>query len=432
MIKRYLVLFILVPLAALAGGHRNSSVLSTGTWYKINITQTGIHRITYADLVALGMDPASVNPADLRVYGNGGAMLPEMAGKPRVDDLRENPVLVVDGNDGTFDPIDYILFYGEAADRVRYNPDNKLFDHEKNIYSDKATYFITADLGPGKRIGTLPSSTLPANSYSTRFSDFAFHDLDLRNLIRSGRTWVGEEFNDTLSSHEFLFVFPHLDTSSGVRFSVSVAAKCQLVSYFFLYCNDSLVDQIPVDYTDPQSINIYARTKLKNSLFFDPKDTLRIRLDYPLLTTSAKGWLNYVEVNLQRRLVWTGPQMAFRDPNSIGPSKVTEFKIVSATPDVRVWEVTDPESIRLVEPIENDSVLKFRLPTESLQGVHRMGWNFVLSCRAGRTGGEPEPARFVARPAGDRDLPRFRSPGQRPGSFPQRPQRRFCPGGQDG
>lgn len=367
MIKRSLVLLLLIPSVVFGGGSRKQSVLSWGAWYKVAVTRTGIHQVTYDNLVLLGMNPSSIDPANLRVYGNGGAMLPETNGQERVDDLRENPALVVGGDDGSFDPGDYILFYGEASDKVIFDGTTKLFSHQKNIYSDTAYYFITADLGPGRRIGTTESSTQAVNSYSTRFADFAYHDLDLRNLIRSGRIWVGEEFNDTVNEYEFQFVFPNLEESSGVRFTTSVVARCPVVSYFYLYANDSLVDQFPVDFTDLQSVSIYARTKLKNSLFFHPSDTVRVKLAYPLLSTSATGWLNYIELNLQRKLTWAGPQMAFRDPNSIGPTKLTEFRMSGSNPNVTVWEVTDPDSISRIIPLENDSVFRFRLPTETLR-----------------------------------------------------------------
>lgn len=379
MIKRFLILLLLLPVLAFGQGSRQESVLATGTWYKIAVRNTGIHQITYDDLVALGMDPGSILPSNIRVYGNGGGMLPEMNSKPRVSDLRENPVMVFDGNDGAFNPGDYVLFYGEAADKVKFNTDTKLFEHEKNIYSDVAYYFVNTDLGPGKRIGSLPSTTLPANSYSNRFSDFAFHDVDAKNLIRSGKVWVGEEFNDTVNELDLEYVFPNLEPTSGVRFSTYVVARCPVVSYFYLYANDTLVDQIPVDFTDPQSVNIYARTKLKGSLFFHPADTLRIKLVYPLLVSNARGWLNYITMNLQRRMIWSGPQMPFRDANSIGENKITEFKLQNVTPEISIWEVTDPDSVRVIEPMQHDSVIRFRLPTENLRQFIAMDGSFYYS-----------------------------------------------------
>ncbi len=366
MIKKYLILFSILPILASGAGIRSHSVLSSGSWYKIGVTHTGIQKVTYENLVSLGIDPSGIVPANLRVYGNGGGMLPEKVGVERIDDLRENPILVVDGNDGSFDPGDYILFYGVESDQVKFNATTRLFYHEKNIYSDTACYFINTDLGPGKRIGTIASDTLPVNSYSNRFADFAYYDNDLTNLIRSGKTWVGEEFNDTATSHAFQFVFPNIDQSSGARFTLSTVARSELVTYYHLYVNDSLVDDIQMDFTDLDSY-IYARPKVKSSLCFYPTDTLRVRLEYPLLSTASHGWLNYIEVNLQRFLVWEGPQMSFRDVNSIGPSKNTEFKIQDPAPGLTVWDITSLDSIRMVEPLQQDSIFKFRLPTPDLR-----------------------------------------------------------------
>ncbi len=61
-----------------------SSVLSTGVWYKIKVTNTGIHKLTADDLAKMGCTPANV-----RVFGYGGAMLNENFSLPYFHDLPE-------------------------------------------------------------------------------------------------------------------------------------------------------------------------------------------------------------------------------------------------------------------------------------------------------------------------------------------------------
>ena len=88
MIKKFLIILLLLPACVLAGiPHKEHSVLSSGNWYKFAVTHTGIHKITYEELAAAGMDAASVVPANLRVYGNGGGILPELNSAFRLDDL---------------------------------------------------------------------------------------------------------------------------------------------------------------------------------------------------------------------------------------------------------------------------------------------------------------------------------------------------------
>jgi hypothetical protein len=367
MAKRLFFFFLILPLVSNAGLYKSHSVLTAGNWYKVAVTEVGIHKITYEDLTGMGMDLSSVDPANLRVYGNGGGMLPEANAVKRIDDLRQIPIQVVDGGDGHFDPGDYLLFYGEAPDKWTLNYNTKLFAHQKNLFSDRTYYFVTADLGPGLRIQPLASVTATPNSYSHRISDYGFHDVDSENLIKSGKIWVGEVFNDTLASHDFYFRFPNIDTNSAVRINTHVVARSQVVSKFYVYVNDSLIDQISVDYTDFQSISLYARDKTKGSLIYHPADSLHIRLQYDVPNSSSVGWLDYLELNLQRQLIFAGPQMPFRDVNSIGDGKITEFVIEGANTSVSIWDVTQADSVRNVLDSLSGTTLRFRLPTDTLR-----------------------------------------------------------------
>ena len=322
MIKKLVTILLLFPAVALAGiPHKDHSVLSSGNWYKFAVTHTGIHIITYEDLAAAGMDVASLEPGNLRVYGNGGGVLPELNSALRQDDLRENTIFVSDGGDGAFNAGDYLLFYGESADAWKMDPETKLFNHIKNIYSDTTWYFVTADAGPGKRVTLADTVTLPVSSYTRNMSDYAVHDIDSRNLIKSGKMWVGEEFNDTMSSLSIPFYFPQVDSNSAVRFNTFVVAKSPSASKFTLFVNNTELEQISVDATDPGSLSLFAKTKLKGTLLFKPTDSINVRLDYSLPTYNSLGWLNYIELNLQRKLAWTPSQLAFRDVNSFGPGQ---------------------------------------------------------------------------------------------------------------
>ncbi|MDV7395453.1 hypothetical protein RZS08_28965, partial [Arthrospira platensis SPKY1] len=103
------------PMVQRGGGPTYNSVLRDGAIYKIGVSRTGVHKIDYNFLVdQLGIAAASINPARIQLFGNGGGMLPEAVSDSRPDDLIENPILVVDGGDGKFDPGDYILFFAQG------------------------------------------------------------------------------------------------------------------------------------------------------------------------------------------------------------------------------------------------------------------------------------------------------------------------------
>jgi len=369
MTRLYLLIFLILPVLGLAGnGFADQSVLATGNWYKIAVNQTGIHKVTYDDLVQLGMDPASFNPTDIRLYGNGGGMLPETNSQFRIDDLLENSIIVIDGGDGQFNPGDYFIFYGEEADAWNFDEASKTFSHKKNIYSDFTYYFITTDFGPGKRV--LPVSYLDTTeNYTTaRFTDHLFHDVDERNLIRSGKIWVGEEFNELTNEWEFPFYFPNVVTTIPVSIKTFAVARSPNISTMYVYRDGDLIDQFTLDYTNPQSTGVFARPKLRETVSTLNQDHTTIKLVYELPTPASQAWLNYIEMVAQRHLKWVAPQLIFRDPNNIGENRLTKFILQDSPSNMTIWNISDPGQILSLQGIWSlpDSSYQFIFPTPDL------------------------------------------------------------------
>ena len=71
----------------------DNSVLATGTWYKIAVKNRGVQKLDYNFFSTLGINMSQVNPANIRIYGNGGKMMSEKAGSSdNYDDLNENAI----------------------------------------------------------------------------------------------------------------------------------------------------------------------------------------------------------------------------------------------------------------------------------------------------------------------------------------------------
>jgi len=146
--------------------HTYESVLGSGDWFKIRVNQNGIHKITYNDLLEMGVDITSVDPRNISLFGNGNGMIPERNSVERVDDLIENSIFIYGEDDGSFDSEDYILFYGEQAVQWSFNPFKSKFDHETNLYSDYTYYYLGTNTGTAKRIEEINTS---AGSNECRF-----------------------------------------------------------------------------------------------------------------------------------------------------------------------------------------------------------------------------------------------------------------------
>src|SRR5919199_6464895 len=156
---RWLVLLACSELAMIHTSLKAQSVLKEGIWVKIGITASGIYRLDQAQLVRINPAFATANPRQLRLYGNGGAVLPQLNAAARPIDLTENAVQVVGEADGRFDAGDALLFFGQSPHVTRYDSVSRRFVHQINPYTDTTYYFLTISVSPGLRIADRSAGT---------------------------------------------------------------------------------------------------------------------------------------------------------------------------------------------------------------------------------------------------------------------------------
>ncbi len=367
LVLRYGEIMLNEPARRPASSPRKNSVLSDGTWYKIGVTGTGIYRISYEDLVSYGMDPSGIDPWSIRIYGNGPGMLPEPNSIPRPDDLQENAILVSGGEDGSLNPGDYILFFGESQVRWTYNPFRLTFEHVSNLYSDTTYYFLTPDMGSGKRITNVMSTDSIPTDTITNFNGYAVFEEDLANLIKSGKDWYGKKFDLVDSTQKITFTLPDLDTKRPVSIKMLVAAKSTVNSDFLLYKGDEIISQATVTGIQASNSTVYARKSMDNGTFYAGNGLIDLRLVYRAPTTTSFGWLNFIEINCFQDLVFRGDQLPFRNAATVGRDRIAEFILSGDDPETKVWEITDPRNVGLVQTSLRDGHLRFRLPVDTLR-----------------------------------------------------------------
>ena len=346
--------------------YASHSVLESGDWYKVFIYKTGIHVITYNDLVTLGINPANIDPRNVRVYGNGGTMLPEDNLKFRYDDLKENAVYVRGESDGVFNTDDYIIFYAKGPESWTYDNSKNVFNHKINKYTNKSSYFITTSLGSGKRVASVASSSLPADYTVTSFNDYQFHENDSLNLIKSGREFYGEVF-DLTTSRTFSFSFPNVKAGSSIFLKTGLLARSIAYSTTYkVYANNTKVQDMLMSAASPVYTSTYAYSKVTETTI-SPSSSLDIRIDYNKgVNSSAIGWLDYIELNAERDLSFVTGQMAFRSSESVGKG-VSEFILGNASSGIAIWDVTDFTEPKSIIATANGSSLTYKMNTDTLR-----------------------------------------------------------------
>ncbi len=352
-----------------------ASMLATGTWYKLGVVNDGIYKLTYQNLKDLGINVDGINPQNLRIYGNGGGMLPFANYLPRFDDLQENAIFFQGGNNGKFNPTDYVLFYGEGPTRWQHSASDNHYHHQVNWYSDTTYYFINADMGAGKRIQSQSSTSSSATETVTTFDDYAYHELDAENWLKSGRHWYGEVFDDVNNSFSFQFSFPNHVVSDSIYMQSDVWARSiNLSSSFTLSANGGflLSEGVPPVSDDPFGTFAYPCSSGTSINFISNSDLLNVNLKYNpnLGNPQGQGWLNYLELNVQRSLAMASNagQLQFRNASITGAGKIAEYSLGGATSSTQVWEITDPLNISNVVPESNaGGIFNFRLPADSIR-----------------------------------------------------------------
>ncbi len=311
------------------------SVLAAGSWFKIRISKSGIYKITYSELQKMGF-PVDANPADISLYGNGGGMLPEVNNAPRPEGLTENPIEVVDGGDGKMNAGDYILFYGKGPVTWSYNTTTGHFHHQDNYYDNYAYYFLTVKSSKGKRIQIEnPPAGTPDLNINT-FTDYAFHEKDEENLGGTGRTWYGEIYDFT-TSYQFDFDFPNIVDTSKVYVACSFASKSSGSNSFSIYADGTLQSTLYMPITTGEyELGSAGSTSFK---FLPSSSKVSIKTNYNRSDPGAVGYLDYIEVNARRQLIFSGDQMIF---NCIEKSGTLAKYDLTSSKQVTVWDISNP------------------------------------------------------------------------------------------
>lgn len=369
--KLFLILIVfLMSLPGYAQNQATSSVLNSGDWFKISVETSGIYRIDPSFLSSNNMDGGSaVSINEIRIYGNGNGILPANNSVNRKDDLLEIPARRVDANqNGTFDGGDYILFFANGPHEWNHNANTNQFRHTINFYRDENFYFLSIANGQGMEIQDPGSNVGPSNTISTSYDDFQFKEDETDNLVGAGRTWVGDLFDFTLQ-YNYGFNFPDLDKNDPVIVRVNAVARASTANTSMkVRIGASPIDTLSFLAHQTNQGASFVRGRFSESNFIANNDNFSVSLIYDnVQNPSGVAWLDFIEVQTRRKLIWRGNSLRFRDVNTVGVGNLTEFRIASANSNVEIWDITDINNAFLIPATLSGSDLSFTVATDSLR-----------------------------------------------------------------
>ncbi|MHC0440077.1 type IX secretion system sortase PorU [Flavobacterium sp. 3-210] len=332
----------------------SNSVLASGDWYRFYVEKSGVYKISKSFLQSLGFDPSKTDPKRIKIYGNGGRMLPLVNSNYYPDDLNENAIQIIGETDGIFNNEDYILFYAEGVENWNSESQTNL-----NLFDSKSYYYITTTGGDGKRIPTLnqPSgnTTLELNT----FDDYQYHEIDQTNIAHLGRQWFGESF-DINQEQEFTFTFPNIDNSVAAKIEVVGAAAAFTPTSFTVSANGQNIGNINFNSLVSSSDIKFYTGKLPANSTFTAAESVKIKLTYNNNgVPGSKGYLDYINIIAKRKLLGTGKQFKFQYDLAGSTPGIANYTVGNAAGISQVWDITDPYNVSKIEN-SNQATFSFK------------------------------------------------------------------------
>jgi Peptidase family C25 len=326
--------------------YADNSVLSQGSWLKIGINKEGVHKIGFDQVVSKKSDFNGIAVDQIKLFGNGGTMLPQKNDDPRIDDLRENKIMVRDNNsNGIFDQGDYLVFY--ATDPHHWELDNAdRFLQTQNSYSDTAFYFLThSTVTSGQRVQMVASPGTAVQQTFEYFDNHLHHEKDLVNILGSGREWYGESFDFTLN-RIFDFDLGQVDPASMIWVRATFAAtSLAQATEFSISVNGSQLGSRLISPSVAPYGNIarsgWIEGLLNPSVLNNGK--LSVKISYNKMgNPGAEGLLNAIRVQSLSKIEVPNRQLNFRNINSKSGG-IFAYKVFQTNQNMEVWDVSDPQ-----------------------------------------------------------------------------------------
>lgn len=374
----YLSIILCFSISFLSAQINRLSVLADGAIIKIPVSESGVYKLDYDYLkTKANLDIDNIDPKNISIYGNGGGMMSGLVTpgyNVQEQDLIENPIFVSGEGDGTFNSGDYILFYGEGANKIQYSETDKTLSLPTNLYDNENYYFLKLGSTAGKRIAE--TSVIDNVAFTvSEFDDVIRHEKEEKNLLKdwvqtqgSGRIWYGEQFKNTRSrTFDSQFNFPNIIKEDGIDVEVRMAARTfnGNTKFNIEINNQTETSQTFSPLRNGDNIENYCHARTINGNFEPAGDNVSLTINYPEAVDDSEAWLDFIEITAKRSLIMDGNQLQFRNIESVQHS-TTAFLLNGANSNIEVWDITEATNVVKQNFGISGSEISFNTATEGV------------------------------------------------------------------
>lgn len=339
---------ILAPLHinALPTDHyADASVLASGRWARIKVSETGMHLVSDAELRKLGF----TDPSKVHVFGTGGRQISDALNSSTPFDLPLIPSIRTDKG---------IVFF--AVDQFSWSAGTTVsrpYRHTIHPYSDENYYFLS-DVEVESSVAPSDVTTgSVAGQPITQFTGRIIHEKELDPAGDSGSQVFGEDFR-TSRSQSFALKFPgrvaNTDASVIVRFGAKVTNGS---SNLVIKANGKALPATTSDRIPGISASVYCAATETSKTISEGGESVDLGIEYSQTGVLYKARLDYIEAFYTRKLELDKDELYFYGNYNAGDA----LSIAGCSPSTVIWDVTDHKSPRLVSYKLEGSDAKFAM-----------------------------------------------------------------------
>ena len=300
--------------------YAENSVLATGKWVKIAVSNEGIYQLSAAVLKEWGF--ADINR--VKVFGYGGM--------PQVKKIYDGVTTPIDDLNevATLRNGDKLLFFANGTIRRKWNNSGKRWKHETNTYSNLSYYFVTEGEHP---LQLQDDETVTAQTTLSEVPYHVLYDVDAYAWYQGGKQFYDSYNFATGNVKTFTLQTPEAADGSA-KLELSFAASNQ---------RSNTEVQVTTGETTLGRFNIrYCR---------DHEFVIDKRMNYslsgigsttPIKFTTTQGRdarLNYLSLTYSRKLTATGATYSFVPTPTTSNAVLMQFE--SASNATQVWRIDE-------------------------------------------------------------------------------------------
>ena len=341
---------LLATLLGLEAQSASYAPLREGHWARLSVTRTGVHKVTFAALREAGI----ANPAEVRLFGRGGAMLSEVLEDNSLQ-LTPVPTYVAD---------EAVYFYATGTTEWIPEVSQQTFRHQQSIYSNKGYYLATdrADL-PAHRIDSQGAQQATETAVRTSFLAHVVHEEDRHSLRASGRKLFGEPIGGHPLSVSLSLPTPLVSAAEGqlgVAY-VGLPDKDQTLELTVQLGGETYQDVIRWSEDSSTSTYLAGIHHVKRFAAHLPSEAQSVEAQLQIAPAGRAAYLDYVTLVAPVALQYGGKgQLAFRN-FSATPGAIAEHRIgmTGSAGALQLWGRTAEGQVTSLSAAEQGGALTF-------------------------------------------------------------------------